>query len=90
VTTTSWLAWGYLVVFGSLLAFSSYVYVLGQLPVSTVATYAYVNPVIAVLLGVLIADEHFGMLQLLGGALVVVAVLLVVNAERRIPELTRT
>jgi drug/metabolite transporter (DMT)-like permease len=90
VTTTSWLAWGYLVVFGSLLAFSSYVYVLGQLPVSTVATYAYVNPVIAVLLGVVIADEHFGAVQFLGGALVLVAVVLVVNAERKkVPELSR-
>jgi drug/metabolite transporter (DMT)-like permease len=69
-------------VFGSLLAFSSYVYVLGKLPLSTVATYAYVNPVIAVVLGVVVAGEHFGVVQLLGGALVVVAVVLVVNAER--------
>jgi drug/metabolite transporter (DMT)-like permease len=82
VTTSSWLAWGYLVVFGSLLAFSSYVYALGELPLSTVATYAYVNPVIAVVLGVVVAGEHFGAVQLLGGALVVVAVVLVVNAER--------
>lgn len=82
VTTTSWLAWAYLVVFGSVLAFSSYVYVLGKLPLSTVATYAYVNPVIAVLLGVVVAGEHFGAVQFLGGALVVVAVVLVVTAER--------
>ncbi|WP_158843088.1 EamA family transporter [Saccharothrix deserti] len=83
ITTSSWVAWGYLVVFGSLLAFSSYVYVLGQLPVSTVATYAYVNPVIAVVLGVWLADERFGLFQLLGGLLVVLAVLLVVRAERK-------
>ncbi|ONI88567.1 EamA family transporter [Saccharothrix sp. ALI-22-I] len=82
ITTSSWVAWGYLLVFGSLLAFSSYVYVLGQLPVSTVATYAYVNPVIAVVLGVWLADERFGLFQLLGGLLVVLAVLLVVRAER--------
>ena len=86
ITTGSWLAWGYLVVFGSVLAFSSYVYVLGKLPVSTVATYAYVNPVIAVLLGVLFAHERFGPLQFLGGALVLVAVLLVVRAERQRPK----
>ncbi|MEV0681290.1 EamA family transporter [Actinosynnema sp. NPDC050436] len=83
VSTTSWLAWGYLVVFGSLLAFSSYAYALGQLPVSTVATYAYVNPVIAVLLGVWLAGEHFSAWQLGGGLLVVVAVVLVVRAERK-------
>ncbi|WP_121012588.1 EamA family transporter [Saccharothrix australiensis] len=83
VSPASWWAWGYLVVFGSLLAFSSYVYVLGKLPVSTVATYAYVNPVIAVLLGVWLADERFGAYQLAGGVLVVLAVGLVVRAERR-------
>ncbi|WP_447003705.1 EamA family transporter [Saccharothrix isguenensis] len=83
ITTSSWVAWGYLVVFGSLLAFSSYVYVLGQLPVSTVATYAYVNPVIAVVLGVWLAGERFGVFQLLGGLLVVLAVVLVVRAERQ-------
>lgn len=83
VTASSWAAWGYLVVFGSLLAFSSYVYVLGELPVSTVATYAYVNPVIAVVLGVWLAGERFGALQVVGGLLVVLAVVLVVQAERR-------
>lgn len=82
VTASSWAAWGYLVVFGSLMAFSSYVYVLGQLPVSTVATYAYVNPVIAVVLGVWLAGERVGVLQVVGGALVVLAVVLVVRAER--------
>ncbi|MFT7838313.1 EamA family transporter [Saccharothrix sp. BKS2] len=82
VTASSWAAWGYLVVFGSLLAFSSYVYVLGQLPLSTVATYAYVNPVIAVVLGVWLADERVGVFQVVGGLLVVLAVVLVVRAER--------
>lgn len=83
VTAKSWFGWVYLILFGSLLAFSSYVYILGQLPVSTVATYAYVNPVIAVLLGVLFAGEHFGLLQITGGLVVLCAVLLVVRAEQR-------
>ncbi|RZS34739.1 drug/metabolite transporter (DMT)-like permease [Herbihabitans rhizosphaerae] len=82
ITTQSWWAWGYLVVVGSLFAFSSYVYVLGKLPVSTVATYAYVNPVIAVLLGVLLAGEVFGWAQLGGGLVVLLAVVLVVRAEQ--------
>jgi drug/metabolite transporter (DMT)-like permease len=82
VSSGSWLAWGYLVLFGAF-AFSAYVYALGRLPVSTVATYAYVNPVIAVLLGVLLAGERFGPAQLAGGLVVVCAVVLVVRAENR-------
>jgi drug/metabolite transporter (DMT)-like permease len=70
------------VLFGAF-AFSAYVFALGRLPVSTVATYAYVNPVIAVLLGVWLADEHFGPMQLAGGLVVVCAVVLVVRAENR-------
>lgn len=83
ITTGSWVAWSYLIIFGSLLAFSSYVFVLGKLPVSTVATYAYVNPVIAVVLGVLLANEHFGFFQFAGGLVVLCAVVLVVRAEQR-------
>lgn len=82
VSTASWVGWGYLVVFGAL-AYSAYVYALRRLPVSTVATYAYVNPVIAVLLGVLLAAERFGPVQLVGGLVVVCAVVLVVRAESR-------
>lgn len=82
MSTASWVSWAYLVLFGAL-AFSAYVYALGHLPVSTVATYAYVNPVIAVVLGVLLADENFGWAQLLGGLIVVCAVVLVVRAESR-------
>jgi drug/metabolite transporter (DMT)-like permease len=54
----AWLAWGYLVVFGSLLAYTSFVTVLGLLPVNIVMTYAYVNPMIAVILGYLILQEE--------------------------------
>jgi drug/metabolite transporter (DMT)-like permease len=82
VSTVSWLAWAYCVLFGAL-AFSAYVFVLGRLPVSTVATYAYVNPVIAVLLGVLLAGERFGWQQLVGGVIVLGAVGLVVRGEQR-------
>lgn len=82
VSSTSWYGWGYLVLFGAF-AYSSYVYALRRLPVSTVATYAYVNPVIAVLLGVLLAAERFGPVQLVGGVVVVCAVVLVVRAESK-------
>ncbi|WP_345608142.1 EamA family transporter [Pseudonocardia adelaidensis] len=78
----AWWAWGYMAVVVSLVAFSAYAYALAVLPVSTVATYAYVNPVIAVLLGVLVAGERFSPAQLAGGAVVLLAVLVVIAAER--------
>lgn len=82
ISLSSWIWWFYLATVGGILAYSAYVYVLGKLPVSTVATYAYVNPVIAVLLGVVIVDERFGLVQLIGGVVVVAAVVLVVRGER--------
>jgi drug/metabolite transporter (DMT)-like permease len=82
VAPVAWWAWAYMTVIVSLGAFSAYAYALATLPVSTVATYAYVNPVIAVLLGVLVVGERFSALQLVGGAIVLVAVLLVIAAER--------
>ncbi len=82
VAPVSWWAWAYMAVLVSLVAFSAYAYALDTLPVSTVATYAYVNPVIAVLLGVVVAGERFSPLQLVGGAVVLLAVVLVIAAER--------
>ncbi len=82
LSSRTWWAWAYMAVVVSLGAFSAYAYALASLPVSTVATYAYVNPVIAVLLGVVVVGERFSPVQLLGGAVVLVAVVLVVLAER--------
>jgi drug/metabolite transporter (DMT)-like permease len=79
----TWTAWGYLVVFGSVVAFSSYVWLLAHAPVSLVSTYAYVNPVVAVLLGWLILDEQVTAATALGGAIVVGSVALVITSERR-------
>ena len=81
----SWWAWLYMSLFVSLGAFSAYAYALATLPVSTVATYAYVNPVIAVVLGVVVAGERFSAVQLVGGAIVLVAVVMVIAAERPAP-----
>jgi drug/metabolite transporter (DMT)-like permease len=79
----AWLAWGYLVTFGSVVAFTSYVWVLSVAPISLVATYAYVNPVVAVFLGWLILSEPVSLPILMGGAIVVGAVAIVVSAERQ-------
>jgi drug/metabolite transporter (DMT)-like permease len=80
---SAWFALGYLVVFGSLVAFTAYVWLLGNAPVSIVATYAYVNPAVAVLLGALIAGERLTGIELAGGLVVLAAVALVVTAESR-------
>jgi drug/metabolite transporter (DMT)-like permease len=79
----SWVALAYLVVFGSLIAFTAYVWLLGNAPVSIVATYAYVNPAVAVLLGALVAGERLTGSALAGGLVVLAAVVLVVTAESR-------
>ena len=73
-TTEAWLAWGYLVLFGSILAFTAFVSALPMLPTSLVTTYAYVNPVIAVLLGWLILREPVTSWTIFGGLFVLVGV----------------
>ncbi|MBI1759167.1 MAG: EamA family transporter [Actinobacteria bacterium] len=83
VSGTSWLAIGYLVSFGAVVAYPAYVYLLGTAPVSLVSTYAFVNPVIAVLLGVLVAGERLAGPEILAAAVIVVAVAVVVTAEAR-------
>ncbi|MER5871778.1 EamA family transporter [Streptomyces sp. NPDC002044] len=82
-STASWLALGYLVLFGSLIAFTAYAWLLQAAPLSLVGTYAYVNPVVAVALGALILDEALTWPILLGGAIVVAAVGVIVSTERR-------
>jgi drug/metabolite transporter (DMT)-like permease len=79
VSTRSWLALAYLIVMGSIVAFSAYGIAVRALPTATVATYAYVNPVIAVLLGTLILNERLTPAMIGGGALIVGAVVLVVR-----------
>jgi drug/metabolite transporter (DMT)-like permease len=83
VSGRSWLALGYLIVAGTIVAFSAYVVAVRKLPTATVATYAYVNPVIAVLLGTLILNERLTPVMFVGGALIVGAVVLVVRRSPR-------
>jgi drug/metabolite transporter (DMT)-like permease len=60
----------YLVIFGSIVGYSSYVYALQHLPVSTVSLYAYVNPIIAVVLGTLLLSEPFDLRVVIAAAMV--------------------
>ena len=73
-TPEAWAAWAYLMVVGSLVAFSCFVYALKVLPTSVVMTYAYVNPAIAVVLGWLILGEPITGFTLLGMALILAGV----------------
>jgi len=81
-TTEAWIAWGYLVVFGSLLAFTSFVAALQILPTSLVTTYAYVNPVIAVLLGWVILKEPITFWTVAGGFFVILGVMGIFRENR--------
>ncbi|GHG05434.1 EamA family transporter [Streptomyces zaomyceticus] len=83
VSGRSWAALAYLIVFGSLIAFTAYAWLLQAAPLSLVATYAYVNPVVAVALGALVLNEALSWPIVLGGAIVVGGVCLIVSTERR-------
>ena len=87
VSARSLLAIGYLVVFGSLVAFSAYVWLLRNVRISIVTTYAYVNPLVAVLLGWLILNEHVTSTVFVGGSIIIAAVAIIVasSGERRPP-----
>ncbi|UOE46965.1 EamA family transporter [Mucilaginibacter sp. SMC90] len=77
IPAQSWYALAYLIVFGSIAAFSAYVWLLQVKPATQVGTYAYVNPVIAVLLGVIFAGEHVTLIQVTGLIVILSSVLLI-------------
>ena len=83
VSVRSWVSLAYLIVAGSLLAFTAYVWLLQNAPISTVATYAFVNPVIAVVLGWAVLAEELTPAMLLGAGAIVVSVAFVVRREGR-------
>jgi drug/metabolite transporter (DMT)-like permease len=78
----AWGGVGYLVVFGSLVGFTAFAYCLNELPATTVGTYAYVNPVVAVFLGSLVLGEALTPGLLAGGLLIVLSVALTTLRKR--------
>jgi drug/metabolite transporter (DMT)-like permease len=72
----AWGGVGYLVIFGSLVGFTAFAYCLNELPATTVGTYAYVNPIVAVVLGAAILQEPLTPGLLTGGLLIVLSVAL--------------
>lgn len=86
VTTASLLGLAFLIVFGSLAAFTAYVWLLNHVAVTTVATYAYVNPVVAVALGVAFRGETMSLRSLLAAGLIIGAVVAMVSGRPRSAE----
>jgi drug/metabolite transporter (DMT)-like permease len=82
-TASGWLALLYLSIFGSIIGYSAFVWLVANAPVSLTATYAYVNPVVAVFLGVVFIHEKFHITEFIGGIVVVLGVVLVVSVEGR-------
>lgn len=73
-THSAWVALAYLIVFGSVIAFTSYIRTLKLLPISIAMTYAYVNPVLALMLGWLILDESLTIWTLVGALMVILGI----------------
>ena len=82
-SASAWGALAYLLVFGSLIGFTAFAYCLNELPASTVGTYAYVNPVVAVALGAALLGEPLSPGLLLGGLLIVASVALTTLRPRK-------
>lgn len=80
----AWLGWGYLVGFGSLVAFTAYSWLLKHAPPARVATYAYVNPVVAVLLGWAMLGETLTPQMLVGAAVIVGSVVLITASPKKV------
>jgi drug/metabolite transporter (DMT)-like permease len=82
-STGAVLSFVYLIFFGSIVGYTAYTWLLRNAPVSKVATYAYVNPIVAIFLGWLILNEQINTTMVLGGAMIVLAVGMVVRTEGR-------
>lgn len=82
VSANSWFAVAYLIIFGSLIGFTAYSWLLKNAQPAMVATYAYVNPVVAVFLGWLIAGETFTAQMLIGAGIIVGSVVLITSHDK--------
>jgi drug/metabolite transporter (DMT)-like permease len=82
VSGSSWLGLAYLITFGSMIGFVSYAWLLQNAPISLVATYAYVNPLVAVLLGFLIANEELS-LRILAASIIIIGSVVFINSGNK-------
>lgn len=84
IALKSWIAIGYLAIFGSVVTFIAYLYALQRLPAEQVSIYAYINPVIAVILGSIFFEERFTFLMVIGGIITLYGVFLVNKSFQKI------
>jgi drug/metabolite transporter (DMT)-like permease len=89
VSSESLLAFAYLTVIGSLVAFTAYVWLLKVAPLPLIATYAYVNPIVAVLLGAIVLQEPITPRTIVAGAVIIFAVALIITARGRLMSAAR-
>ena len=83
VSAASFAAWLYLALFGSLVAFTAYAWLLQNAPISQVVTHQYVNPLVAIVLGAVVLGETFDATTILGGLIVIGAVFATIRSETR-------
>jgi drug/metabolite transporter (DMT)-like permease len=89
VSAEAWWALLYLVVAGSIIGFTAYVWLIHHESPTKVGTYAYVNPVVAVVLGYFLAGETLGLRTILGTLCVLVSVVMITTARKSVPGLKR-
>src|SRR3984885_1389418 len=82
VSREAWLSLLYLIIFGSIIAFTAYVWLIHHESPTKVSTYAYVNPVVAVLLGYFLANEPLGLRTILGSALILLSVIVITTTPK--------
>lgn len=85
---SGFLAFLYLIIFGSIISYTSYIYAITHLPVSFVSTYAYINPVIALFLGWLVLDEKLDFTIIIAATVILIAVAIVTRANHRMRAIT--
>jgi drug/metabolite transporter (DMT)-like permease len=89
LSSRSWVALAYLIVFGSGIGFSAYIYILQKSTAARVSTYAFVNPVVALFLGWIILGEAITLRTALAAGVILTAVILVITAPHRAPSRAR-
>jgi drug/metabolite transporter (DMT)-like permease len=88
VSARAWLALAYLIVAGSIVAFTAYVWLIHHESPTKVGTYAYVNPMVAILVGYFLGGEKIGLRTIVGSVLVLLSVIGITTSPKRAPTLS--